>query len=415
MLEIRLRGLRVSVVGKKVLVMPGVASQVPLLKKLRKMGCRCFVIDPGEESPAYGYAERRLKANFFDYPACRAFAQEIRPDAVVSDQCDIATQPVADMAACLGLPGIDPKIVPLFRDKAEMRRFSAIHRLNPVESQVCQSLDEAKSFFARLKSRMIIKPLDSNSSRGVFTITSVADLEKHFEESVRWSIAERAVICERFINGTEFTVDGIKIPGVGHRCLAISEKRHFAHNANIACELYFSHRNERFDYAALQEINNRYVDLSGLEFGTTHAEYKYEDGKFYLIEIGARGGGGYISSHIVPCMSGVDNLGLLIRMSLGLSVEQSEINISPAQKERCAVLKFFDFAAGRVRAINGEEFLKSHPKVLDYRFNFKIGDAIAKPTDDSKRVGYFIAYGDTSAELQALMQEIERRVTVEYV
>lgn len=400
--------------SKKVLVMPGVESQVPLLKKLRQMGCRIFIIDPNDESPAHQYAERWLKANFFDYLACRSFAKEVCPDAVVSDQCDIATQPVADMAAYLGLPGIDPKIVPLFRNKAEMRRFAKEHDLNPIDARLCRSLNEARSFFAYLDSKMIIKPLDSNSSRGVYTIATQDELEMYFDSSMKWSISDKAVICERFIEGVEFTVDGIKIPGHGHKCLAISEKRHFDHNPNIACELYFSHRNEKFDYDALRALNNRYVDLSGLEFGTTHAEYKYEDGKFHLIEIGARGGGGYISSHIVPCMSGVDNLGILIRMSLGLPVEQGEISISPALKERCAVLKFFDFAAGKVGAINGESFLKSHPKVLDYRFNFKVGDTISKPTDDSKRVGYFIAYGDTSADLQALMQEIERRVTVEY-
>lgn len=398
--------------AKKVLVMPGGAPQVPLLKKLKKMGFRSFVINPSDTSPAFQYAERHLNANFFDYPACRKFADEIAPDAVVSDQCDIATQPVADMAAYLGLLGIDPKIVPLFRDKSEMRRFSALHNLNPVESKLCHDVNEAKTFFAGLHSKMIIKPLDSNSSRGVFTIATVDDLETHFDETLKWSISEKAVLCERFINGVEFTIDGIKIPGEGHKCLAISEKRHFAHNSNIACELCFSHHNDKFDYVALQELNNRYVNLSGLEFGTTHAEYKYENGKFYLIEIGARGGGGFISSHIVPCMSGVDNLGILVRMSLGEKINPAEINIPAALHDRCAVLKFFDFPAGHVVAINGEELLKDNPKVLDYRFNFKVGDTIEKPSDDSKRVGYYIAYGDTSSELRQLMHDIDTKVTL---
>ena len=403
-----------SVVGKNVIVMPGVASQVPLLRKLWEMGCHSYVINPSDQSPAYAYAVRHLKADIFDHASCLNFAQDIHADAIVSDQCDVATMPVARLAADLGLKGIDLGVVDLFRDKFAMRQFSARHNLNPVESRLCRTVEEAREFVSGLRAMAIMKPLDSNSSRGVFTVNAVDDVDYFFEKSIKWSISKKAVVCERFINGTEFTIDGIKIPGQGHKCLAISEKRHFAHNSNIACELYFSHHNDKFDYQALQEINNRYVDLSGLEFGTTHAEYKYEDGKFYLIEIGARGGGGFISSHIVPCMSGVDNLGILVRMSLGESVDPDEIRILDSIRDRCAVLRFFDFAAGHVRAIDGEDFLKANPKILDYHFNFKAGDTIEKPSDDSKRVGYYIAYGDTSDELRQLMCDIEAKVVIKY-
>ena len=53
-----------------------------------------------------------------------------------------------------------------------------------------------------------------------------------------------------------------------------------------------------YDYDRLREVNNRFVELSGLPFGFTHAEYRYENGEFYLLEIGARGGGGLLSADV---------------------------------------------------------------------------------------------------------------------
>ena len=146
----------------------------------------------------------------------------------------------------------------------------------------------------------------------------------------------------------------------------------------------------------------------------THAEYKYENGEFYLIEIGARGGGNYISSHIVPCMSGLDNMQLLIRMAIGEKIDTTELKIAPELTDRCAILKFFDFLPGRVSAIEGLDFLNSHPKIIKFEMNFSPGDEIEKPSDDSKRLGYFIAYDDNSEKLKALCREIDRKVKVCY-
>ena len=86
-----------------------------------------------------------------------------------------------------------------------------------------------------------MKPLDSCSSRGVFTVFQKEDIGRLFSESLSFSKGERAVLAERYIRGTEFTVDGIKTPGK-HYSLAVSEKKHFAHNPNIACDLFFSHK-----------------------------------------------------------------------------------------------------------------------------------------------------------------------------
>ena len=225
-----------------------------------------------------------------------------------------------------------------------------------------------------------------------------------------FSRKEIAVVCEEYITGTEFTVDGIKTEH-GHTCLAISEKKHYSFNENIAYELFFSHTNPKFDYEQLRCTNDRFVNMSGLPFGLTHAEYKYQNGEFYLIEIGARGGGNLISAEIVPCLSGYDNYEALIRMALGESAGKAP-KVNPELMGRCAVLEFFDSPGkgGMVKEIQGEDFLRTHGNILSYRFNFGVGDHIGQAVCDTARIGFYIAYANSREELLSLMKEIEEKV-----
>ena len=153
----------------------------------------------------------------------------------------------------------------------------------------------------------------------------------------------------------------------GYFNLVISEKTQFSYNKNLDEFLYFSYNNPKYNYDRLREINKQFVEASDLPFGFTHAEYRYEDGEFYLLEIGARGGGAEISSHIVPAMTGVDNYSVLIDMFTGSPIEHP-VKFDEGYESRCAVLKFFDTTekGGVVKKVKGLDFLDKHPDVLNY-------------------------------------------------
>ena len=112
-------------------------------------------------------------------------------------------------------------------------------------------------------------------------------------------------------------------------------------------------------------------------------------------------------------MTGVDNYSYLINETLGIQSDNS-FEIDASLKSRCSVLKFFDINkednGKKVSKVIGEDFLKNNPKVLLYDFNFEIGDRLFTANDDSKRVGFYIAYGDTREELDELMNNIETNI-----
>ena len=248
--------------------------------------------------------------------------------------------------------------------------------------------------------------MDSNCSKGVFIINKEEDIDAYWNETICYSKCSNAVLIEQYIEGTEFTIDGV-VTANGHKSIAISEKRHYAYNPSIAYELFFSNYNDNYDYDELRRLNNSFVDASTLPVGFfTHAEYKCMNGKFYLIEIGARGGGNYISSDIVPVVSGIDNYEFMINTLVEGHIEE-DVVCDKNRKDVCAVLYFFDVPiSGRVKDVYGLDILQNNPNVLRYDLRFKVGDTITRANNDSARVGYYIAYAENRKELRNMMEKI---------
>lgn len=403
--------------GKTVVVIPGSRWQVPLLQRLRAEGCRALTVNPYPESEGFPHADGHLQSDIFDLAAVEAYCRAEGADAIMSEECDIAMPALAELGERLGLPVLSPASARLFTDKSSMRAYCDEHGFASPEHRVCRSPGEAADFAASAGSRVVVKPLDSNSSRGVHIVSSPEGAAEAFADAAsRTKRGGHAALVERFISGVEFTCDGVKGPD-GHRTLAVSRKRHFAHNEGVANELYFTHDDAEFDYDLLRATNDELIGTSGLEFGLTHAEYKYEDGRFWLIEMAARGGGNLMSSHIVPFLSGFDNYGWLIDCSLNGPSAGTLPDYASMPKDRCAVLKFFETpdGGGRAVAVEGADELRAMPEIADLRINFRLGKMIRDAVDDSARIGFYIALCEDETRLKEVMDTVEKtlRIVVE--
>lgn len=385
--------------------------QTALVRKVKEMGYEVVNSNLYPDSPGFAWADYSEVSDVLDMEKNLAIAKKYGVSAVLTDESDIAVPTVAYVAGKLHLPTIGSELAALYTNKFRMREFCRKHGLNTPEYRLCKTAEEAADFTARIGTA-ILKPLDAQSSRGVFIVGSPEEAKEHFAESLSHSRSAKAVIAECFIQGTEFTVDGMVVNGK-HRCLAISEKKHYAYNESIASELFFSHSNPVYDYEKLKACNDRFVNLSGLPFGFTHAEYKYENGEFYLIEIAARGGGTRISSHIVPLMTGIDNYRCLVETALGHKTEAPG-EIPEAYQNRCTVLKFFDVPVngGIVTRIEGEEEIRNHPGVVELHLEFQVGDRLFRAADDRSRVGFYIAVGESRGELRRTMEWVENTLKI---
>ena len=99
-----------------------------------------------EDSPAFKYADAGLVANVLDKERNLEIAKEYKPDAVLTEQSDIAVPTVAYVAEKLGLKGIGIEVADRFTNKYKMREFASKAGVPVPEYKLCRTVDEAAIF-----------------------------------------------------------------------------------------------------------------------------------------------------------------------------------------------------------------------------------------------------------------------------
>lgn len=395
----------------KIMIIAGGDWQIELVKKAKKMGHTVICSNLYKDSPAFPYSDFCEIANVLDKEKNLEIAKKYNPDAIISDQSDIAVPTVAYLNEKLGLKGIGTELATLFSDKSIQRKFCKKQGITVPDFRLCNSWQEATEFLNKYK-KAIIKPIDSQSSRGVFTVQSENDIKKHYEETLSYSNIRKEFLIEQYISGDEFTIDGMVVNGKYYP-MTISIKEMYECNPNVSKMQTYSWFNEKYDYDLLREENRKFIETTGIPFGLTHSEYKFENGKFYLIESGARGGGSNLSGKIVPFMCGVDNYEYLILQALGESIEQPIFDINYLKNHYC-IMRFFDFGNGKVKEIVGRDILKTTKNMIDFQLEVKRGQILEDLKYGRMRPGHFIIGGTNYEELNLQMKHILENIKVLY-
>ena len=396
----------------KILVIAGGDWQIELIKKAKKMGHYVICSNLYEDSPAFPYADVCEVANVLDKERNLEIANKYKPDAVISDQSDIAVPTVAYLNEKLGLRGIGIEKANLFTDKSLQRMFCMNNGIDIPEFAICKKAEDALPILKKY-GKVIIKPIDSQSSRGVFTIEDETTLRTKYEETLSWSNREKTFLAEQYIDGDEFTIDGLVING-HHYPLCISVKEMYQSNPNISRMQSYSYLSDKHDYDLLRRTNKSLIEKIGLPMGLTHSEYRFHNGKYYLVEAGARGGGSNLSGKIVPYMSEIDNYEYLIKEALGEEVDESAVADKIFNKDKYVIMRFFDFDEGTVKAVEGIDYLRNNPLLIDYQLNLKPGDTLQHPKYGRLRPGHFIIGSNCKTDVISEANKILETVKVVY-
>src|SRR3989338_6153369 len=393
--------------AKLIHVVGGGFNQIPLVQKAKQMGYCVLVTDMNINPPCKEYADYYEQINTTDKQATLSCAEKYKIDYIATDQTDVAVPTVAFIAEKLGLSGIGYNTALKFTNKYVMRSAleSKLDEHIP-EFYYFDNEPEAENFCKGLPelSEYVVKPVNSQGSKGVTILDHKYKqmLATAFRESI-----DRVIIIERYISGFEFSVESfVKDEKVYN--LTLTKKYHYNTNPCLDERNTFLGDIDPLLEKRIFDVNAKMIKALGLPFGNTHAEYKVEDGNVYLIEIAARGAGGSINSSIIPFLTGFDPLEALLKTLTGVSFE---IKIDD-YKKKYAVLKFFNFAPGKVKKIYIDKNLINN--VLVFNFNLKEGDTINLVKDSRDRPGYFIVSGNDRDNVLKKEKMVESFVQVEY-
>jgi biotin carboxylase len=266
--------------------------------------------------------------DLFDRPAALAAATALaaRTGAVgVVSWTDIGVEVAAALADKLGWPGPGVEAAHRARNKHSMRaalrgRPDLIPRF-----QAVTCLDDLVEAYQQIGTPAVLKPAGGSGSRSILQVEDGADLPSLYAQAVRLTAPTVAplfadypgeFVYEERLCGTEHSVEGLVHDGVVH-IAGITDK--------WVTEPHYVEYEQVYPTALppaaqdhVQALTRAVVAAIGLDWCAFHLECRVDDdGRAKLLEVAARPGGGYITSHLIPLATGVPFHQNLVRVATG--------------------------------------------------------------------------------------------------
>jgi len=387
-------------------ILGGGTWQIPSIVRAQALGYKVLLTDMYEERPGYDIADYHEQVNLVDSEATLKVAQKYKIDGIICDTTDVGVPTMAYVAEKMGLPGIGIEVAHNFTSKYRMRELTSKAGLDNPPFIKTNSVSAVKK--AGFDIPFVVKPIDSQSSRGVHVIRDASRIEELAKDALNCSRSGE-IIAEGFLDGIEVTVESAVINSEVF-LVGISDKDHYKHRPEVANRLTYPADFPPHVLSAIERVNRQVIQVLGLKTGITHAEYMIVGEKPYLVEIAARGAGSYVYTDIVPYLAGAKIPEAYIKWVLG-----GEFDAIPDGVSRSANLQFFDFPSGKVTAIKGVEEARALPGVHELLLEFAVGDTILPPHDDRSRVGLAVLFGTTRADVLTTTAKLLNLVKVTVV
>lgn len=395
---------------KKLLVLAAGILQVPVIKKAREMGYYVIAADGNPEAVGLPLADKAIVANITDEEVMLRIAREEQIDGVIHPCSEVSMNVMGRINDELGLSGISRDTAIRATNKHLMRQAFEQGGAPSPKSFCSNDADEAWSIFVNELSHntAILKPSRNSGSRGVAKIsrqTSREDFASLFERAMNES-RDKSVMIEQFIEGPEFSVEIIVWQGEAH-VLTVTDKKtteapYFVELGHNQPSVFPKEMQERLKDAAVAGVK-----ALGLDNCAAHAELKLMDGEPYLMEIGARLGGDFISTELTHLSTGVDMVAAAIDVALGI-----EPDLSPKEAPKGVCIRYFTPQPGRLTAINNQDLLNdSH--VYDAEIYHQVGDMIPEVCSSLDRSGHVIVTDETAEAAIRRADELIKDVVFE--
>ena len=388
---------------KKLLVLAAGILQVPVIKKSREMGLYVIAADGNPNAIGLPLADKAIVANITDEEVMLRIAREEKVDGVIHPCSEVAMNVMGRINDELGLSGISRETAIQATNKHLMREAFERYGAPSPKSFCTNEVDEARDIFINKFSSntAILKPSRNSGSRGVAKISQQTEKEEFvslFYRAMNES-RDQSVMIEQFIEGPEFSVE-IIVWNCHVNVLTVTDKKtteapyfvELGHNQPSVFPLELQ--------AKLKDAAVAGVKALGLNNCAAHAELKLKEGKPYLMEIGARLGGDFISTGLTHLSTGVDMVAASINVALGI-----EPDFKPKEAPKGVCIRYFTPLPGKLLTIKNHELLNdSH--VYDAEIYYQVGDVIPEVRSSLDRSGHVIVTHDTVQQATVLADKI---------
>jgi len=389
----------------KAIVLGGTFPHINLIKKLQKRGFYVILVDYHEKPPAKLIADEHIQESTLDMDAVLKIAKEREVDLVISTCIDQANVTACYIGEKLGLPiPYSYKTALNVTDKSLMKEMMMRNEIPTSKYFKVSKNDDIQSI--DLKYPVIVKPTDSNSSKGVRRADDLRELKLFLKEAIDISRNNEAIV-EEYVEGREIGIDSICKNG--KVTLVMSRERiKIISDSNDTQQIYGS-----FWPASISEkIKNDFIKIAE----NIAKVFKFDNSPLMIqaivnndginiIEFAPRIGGGE-NFNIIELSTGFEIIEAGIDSFLGKEIELKINNPSDIYFDNYIYTK-----QGVFNKIKGLEKLIEN-QIADYFNIYKsYGSQIGNDLTSNNRAGVFTVKGSTKEEtiekIQKAVKEIE--------
>lgn len=369
--------------------------------QLRRRGIRLVGADAGPLLASVGLSagvqadspvDEVVELEVQDADACRTWAEGRQGIDAVFTFREMCVEPVAAVAAQLGLPGIPPAVARTIRTKDLCRAALVAAGFSQPECTVAADMAEAERFLATTRGPWIVKPRSGMGSVGVGLVDGVEGLPAAAEAA-----GGAPFLVETYVAGPEFSAEGLVRAG-RPEVLALTAKRTGAgfvetgHRIPAPLGPDLAARARRHVEAALISL--------GVTAGAFHVEFWLQDDAVVLGEVHARPGGDFLHAMLEHVRPGLELYGALVDDLLGKPPAPLPSAAGAAGAE------FLLLPPGTVTALEGWDAVLAEPSVLAADLAVAPGDQLGGVAGSADRHGVVAVGGDTSEAVEATLRRL---------
>ena len=393
---------------RKLLVLGAGILQIPVIKKAKELGHYVIAADGDPNAVGLKYADKAVVANITSEETMLTISKKENINGVIHPCSEVSMHVMGRINDELKLCGISKDTATRATNKHLMRRAFEDYGASSPKSVLLDSYEHGWSLFNDVfETDAILKPSRNSGSRGISKIVkgiSIEDFRKRYDEALQES-RDHSVLIEQFIEGPEFSVEIIAW-NHSYNVLAVTDKKttsspHFVELGHSQPSLFPQHIVSAIQLEAIKGSK-----ALGINNCAIHAELKLQGDKPYIMEIGARLGGDFISTVLTNISSGVDMVAAAVNVALGI-----EPTLTPTEQKYGACIRYICPKPGKVISIDGLDKL-SIDSVHSYELYCKVGDVVNEVKSSLDRSGHIIVKSSDVSNAITIAEDLLDQIVV---
>lgn len=385
---------------KKVMVLAGGNDQIALMEELRRYfngEVEIILVDMSDKVRAIPFADKFLKISTMDRAAVLAAAREEKIDYILTACGDQPLSTMTYVATEMGLPTYLSEQDVLDLTNKRFMKDKMVKSGIPTAKHVYidKNWDGVVPDF---EYPLVVKPVDSNGSKGVKKVFTPADIEKALKEAFQYSLSGD-VIIEEFKQGEELSVD-VYVEGTTAKLLSITASKKIQENKDsfTIIQSYYPAPTDYKEERVL-EICQKIADAWNLHDTPLLVQMIQKDDSYNVLEFSARMGGGS-KYRLIQVLSGVNIMEVYVKMVMG-----DKPKVAPAKQYNNAIMSYIYCYPGVYESVEGMDELKAKGVILDYFIYRGSNSVIEKSNTSSDRAAGFLVVGASQDEVEKKLAE----------